>query len=99
MPGASSGREKVSKRTYLAEPSGLANLTIAAREKPDHGTTMDQPSTQRCRYTRSSRGILASSASASMVNFFSTRPSKVMVQGLVVSFWAAFEIDLLVPNS
>ena len=40
---------KVSIRTYFADDSGFAISTSFAIGKPDHGTDIDQASTQRMR--------------------------------------------------
>src|ERR1022692_2479199 len=72
----------------------------ALSEYPTHGTTIDQASTQRCRYTRSSSG--ASARISSMVNLpgLLHRPSTLTVHGSVLKFLAYPAGSLLsVPNS
>ena len=85
--------------TYLAPEAGLAKSISAFIGKPLHGTAIDQASTQRKRYSRSSSGIWRMRSSKSTVISFSTMPSKTTVHGRMRSFCAALAMRLWLPNS
>ena len=67
--------------TYFAAEVGLAKSTSARIGNPVHGTAIDQASTQRCRYSRSSSGMRRIRSSIAISSGFSTSPSIFTVQG------------------
>ena len=100
MPGICSGSTSVRNSTYLAAPVGSTRLRRADRGYPIHGITIDQPSTQRSAYTRSSSGASFRISSMSKVFGFWQSPPTSTVQGRVRRVWAfSAGSDLSVPNS
>ena len=85
--------------TNLAEESGFTFFSRALNGKPIQGTTIDQASTQRRRYTRSSSGMDFSRSSTSKVRGFSTSPVTSTVQGEVSRVWTRGQTFLRVLNS
>jgi len=56
LPGICLGSRSDLKATYFRARGGLDLLSRSPSGKPTHGMTIDQASTQRIRYTRSSSG-------------------------------------------
>ena len=84
---------------YFAPEVGLASATSLDSGKPVHGTAIDHASTQRCRYSRSSRPTFRIRSSTPISKGFSTRPSIFSVQGWVLRALAAGSTVFDVPNS
>ncbi len=99
-PGICCTSYNVVNSTYRANDVGSAWFSRALSSNPFHGITMDQASTQRCRYTRSSAGNLARISSISQVLGRCTSPSTRTVQGRGFSVCAFRDgSSLPVPNS
>ena len=100
MPGICSGSTSVRNSTYFAAPVGSTRFRRADRGYPIHGMTIDQPSTQRRAYTRSSSGDSFRISSMSKVFGFWQSPPTSTVHGRVrrVCEFSAGS-DLSVPNS
>ena len=88
-PGICFRSASVTNSTNLALPVGSTRLISSDSGKPTHGTTADQASTQRSRYTRSSSGASFINSSMSKVLGFFTAPSTWTVHGRVFSIFGA----------
>src|SRR4051794_33580774 len=81
-PTISCGRYTLVNSTYLADEDGSNRLRQSPRENPSHGITIDQPSTQRIRYTRSSMACGFRKSSRAYVPGLLQRPSTATDHGL-----------------
>ena len=91
---------RVWNSTNLALAVGSTCLISSASDQPTQGITIDQPSTQRRRYRRSSIGLSLSRSSMPKVRGFLTSPSTTTAQGRVFRVWAFLAGSALsVPNS
>src|SRR3546814_5749236 len=100
MPGICFGSASEVKATYLAFEVGSNFFSTSPSGTPSHGITIDQPSTQRMRYTRSSGTSPLSRSSSAIVPGFAHSPPTATAHGLVRSVFAASEGSFLrVPRS
>ena len=99
-PGICRGSARLVKVTYFAFEVGWKRFSTSASGTPNHGITIDQPSTQRIRYTRSSAFRPFSRSSSDSLPGFAHWPPTATVHGVVRRVLAAFDgSSLLVPNS